>query len=192
MDRWLLVVMDACRYDVLNRLVVGYNVDEAYSRATCSPQWFRKEWTEDYGCFYISSNPHVSIFDDATNDDVVEIHERVPVGRGQKKTQPSLLTEKYLQNKDDYDRCVLHYMIPHQPYFNGPPYVCGDNGTISSYVADTQFFIECILPTILSETHDRPVAITADHGELLGEDDLWGHTCGEHELLHSVPWVRVQ
>jgi hypothetical protein len=35
-----------------------------------------------------------------------------------------------------------------------------------------------------------PVVVTADHGELLGEDGRFGHECHwEHEALRRVPWL---
>jgi arylsulfatase A-like enzyme len=37
---------------------------------------------------------------------------------------------------------------------------------------------------------DAIVVVTSDHGELLGEDELFGHG-HEHELLYDVPlWIR--
>lgn len=40
---------------------------------------------------------------------------------------------------------------------------------------------------------DCKVAITSDHGELLGEDNLYSHPKGvNHSILRTVPWLEVK
>ena len=40
---------------------------------------------------------------------------------------------------------------------------------------------------------DGKVVVTADHGELLGENGHWGHKIGlENTELLEVPWLKVK
>ncbi len=38
---------------------------------------------------------------------------------------------------------------------------------------------------------ENRIVITADHGELLGEDGLYGHGY-PHPLLRNVPWFEIE
>lgn len=43
------------------------------------------------------------------------------------------------------------------------------------------------------EEFERPLVITADHGELLGEGNYWGHPENvNHPILKTVPWIWIE
>jgi hypothetical protein len=114
----------------------------------------------------------------------------------------------------DHDRLVVHYMQPHHPFVASP--LEGDSGmartsqessACSPWVllrrgdADPDRVWESYLATLehvlgsvatLLENVDGRVAITADHGNLLGEWGLYGHPMHTPvPALLSVPWCET-
>ena len=115
----------------------------------------------------------------------------------------------------DPDRLVVHYMQPHHPFVPDP--LDGDDGlvragshsnTANPWVALRQDAVsvervreayranlEYVLREVASllENIDGRVAITADHGNLLGEWGLYGHPLATPvPALITVPWVETK
>ncbi len=146
-DEFVLVVLDACRFDTFESAISDYltgEIDKAWSPGSLTPQWGPQVWTEDYDLTYISSNPiigdfeysprnsdfgyntfcaadHVERFVDAYNfawdDDVESVY-------------PSDMTDIALEEaaRDEPTRLVVHYLQPHLPFI-------GEKG-FSHYVLD--------------------------------------------------------
>ncbi len=48
------------------------------------------------------------------------------------------------------------------------------------------------MKNLLNFTEERKVIITADHGELLGEDGLYFHPpFSEHRIIREVPYYEI-
>lgn len=117
----------------------------------------------------------------------------------------------------DRDKLVVHYNQPHSPYI-GIPKLLGHSNTPSAkpnayrpndepiwqrvragevsdhelrlaYVGNAARAIAALEPLVRAA--ERPVAITADHGEALGEWGMYTHDHAPHPKRRVVPWQRV-
>ncbi|WP_311170657.1 hypothetical protein [Halobellus ordinarius] len=107
------------------------------------------------------------------------------------------------------DRCIVHYMQPHTPYFvsseeyeeltdyEKEPFEAlksgdRDRGTTFNAYLDNLRFVLNHIETLLSNYDAENVVITADHGELFGEWGLYSHHAGiPHPQLRKVPWMKT-
>jgi hypothetical protein len=66
----------------------------------------------------------------------------------------------------------------------------GKEALQTAYEHNLECALFCARDAILSVNED--VVLTADHGELLGENDTYGHGLGrDHPVLRRVPWFTV-
>lgn len=142
---------------------------------------------------------------------------------GVETVNPHLLTDLAItawRNRTQYgfDKMIVHYMQPHQPFIGHPDLIhqmdieAEDNhegrenfgvwdsaykGTVTrqeileAYQDNLRYALECI--DTLRTNVDANIAITADHGNALGELRQWGHPAGS--LLSSVrkvPWTVIE
>lgn len=115
--------------------------------------------------------------------------------------------------ESSWDRCIVHYMQPHKPFlergnnrteYNVIPWSIGYEpycrvlrGDLS--VKDLHIAFRSNLRYVLFEVEillknidASKVAITADHGQALGENGLWDHVIGvNHPSMRRVPWVET-
>jgi membrane-anchored protein YejM (alkaline phosphatase superfamily) len=82
-------------------------------------------------------------------------------------------------------------------YVEDEPYEAGRKGMTSKeklwplYLDNLRLVLDSI-EVLLENLDAERVAITADHGELLGELDQWGHFQSiPHPQLKRVPWVET-
>jgi hypothetical protein len=68
--------------------------------------------------------------------------------------------------------------------------VLGKNGIKRGYESDLYRTLRQI-KKVSDNFPDKNIAVTSDHGELLGENGNYGHF-GEHPILHSVPWFEIR
>ena len=67
----------------------------------------------------------------------------------------------------------------------------GEEQTRKYYTKDLKMALEQI--ERLVKELDGKIVVTSDHGELLGENQEWGHYIGgKHEKLLDVPWLKVE
>jgi len=217
----VLVVLDACRYDMY-REVVG-SCDALDSVASTSTVWMDTTFGPAYdaevaGTAYVSANPYSHRLDPARFgllDHVWADHWDDDLG-----TIPAEPVTDHgiaVARSGRYDRVILHYMQPHFPFI-GDGHRLGRLGrggfglgeddsrnvwrmierdeldreaVVEAYYANLAYVFESV-ETLLSNV-DGTVAITADHGNALGEFGMWGHRAHVPiEPLRRVPWdVRV-
>jgi hypothetical protein len=128
---------------------------------------------------------------------------------------PESMTAAALSRGDD--QMIVHYVQPHAPYIGDHRLrdPADDESLLSSLqeiyrkigrydlsektISDADLRdayrsnLERALRAVrhLVERVDRPVVVTADHGELLGEDGRYIHGYPKHPLLCEVPWFVV-
>ena len=108
----------------------------------------------------------------------------------------------------DPERLVAHYMSPHMPYRaraireNRPlephernPWESLRSGTPrevvwEAYLDETRWVLDHV-GALLDNYDAEQVIITADHGELFGEQGLYAHPMVPHPRLRRVPWVET-
>lgn len=130
---------------------------------------------------------------------------------------PQAVTETALKYKDR-KKLIVHYFQPHAPYI-GKPQLLGYTGSkygaytgnppdakiakevkkglISKEKAQEAYCgnLRLVLKEAAKLIHSFkgiPIVITADHGELLGENNLWFHPRIPHPKLYEVPWFIVR
>jgi len=69
----------------------------------------------------------------------------------------------------------------------------GRNGLIQAYGENLKAVLDHASKLCRELPKDKKIVITADHGELLGENGLYRHPRGKHvPLLVNVPWFEVE
>jgi hypothetical protein len=68
----------------------------------------------------------------------------------------------------------------------------GKDGLIKAYIENLHRVLECV-KKLVENLHGK-IIITSDHGELLGEDGLYGHglPLPRHTKLIEVPWFVIE
>lgn len=207
-----IVILDACRYDVFRKVnTIPGNLIKARSPSTETKDWIRKvsPLLENY--HIISAHPwwyklskesgikqhHVWKDDSNVNDlNVVEPH-------------------TILDKADELSNLnkLIHMVQPHLPYIRGEgkefvqknrqgDFFSGahfttriNNGKILCEWEDLFDYYEENVKVALRNVSKRreeltPLVVTADHGELIGEMNRYGHGW-DHEKTREVPYLRV-
>lgn len=127
---------------------------------------------------------------------------------------PEEMTEIVLREKAR--KMVVHYVQPHAPYigdyrlretsgqdweeslediyerigrYGGEQKTISDDKLRRAYRSNLQRALASVRDLVKSL--DRPVVVTADHGEMLGEDGRYIHGGNPREELCKVPWFKV-
>ncbi len=110
------------------------------------------------------------------------------------------------------DKMVVFYLQPHTPYIRAPlPVQVGNthDGPTPENKSSIPELVKCgriswqqvqnayranlrwVLPEVkrLADMLEGPVKVTADHGEALGDEGLWGHANVPMDLIRWVPWL---
>lgn len=206
-----LVVLDACRADLLESVADEYNFlenanDHHISNASASAEWMTKnlvsrpEQTKDI-C-YISANPHDQLLSDANFVAVERVwedrwDETVNVTPPEAVTDTAILTHRENPGK----RLIVHYMQPHAPYVSSgrrDPFMDVKLGIISDdqlwaeYQENLRYVLDDV-ERLLENVSAEKVIITADHGEALGEFGVFGHRNDVPiDGLKVVPWCETR
>jgi len=106
-----------------------------------------------------------------------------------------------------FDRIIAHCMQPHSPYFSSSnkyeelnkyekyPFRALKEGKTEkvwdAYIDNLRYILDHVEKLI--QNTEGEVVLTADHGELMGEQRMYYHMPGNfHPKLKKVPWVRTQ
>jgi len=125
---------------------------------------------------------------------------------------PDFTTEHVIQagREHDFGRTVVHYMQPHIPHIaaaydgqrqptdiESDPWGAIRSGRASraeiweQYLDNLRLVLDSV-ESLLQNFDAETVAITADHGEMIGELGAYGHPAGfAHPDLKKVPWVTA-
>lgn len=117
---------------------------------------------------------------------------------------PRSVTDRAIDIWRNHDpgRQIIHYLQPHEPYIgvNDPPehglrqLGKGDisRERIWNYYLDTLRLVLDDVELLLENIEADTVAITADHGEAMGEWGFHSHNIGcPHPVVRKVPWVTT-
>ncbi len=206
-----LIVMDACRSDYFEQIYSNFFTGElikAISPATNTRDWLTTVFPDVYDHLYITSNvrvrnrsdgwPYWSLVDHFPNN--------ICIWRQEDKIDPRFFVpfpvyvSQAAVSSGKTKGLILHYLQPHQPYIGKVEFDHSDVDPLENierwrdaYCANLVLVLKeiaWVLPHLEGVT-----VITADHGEMLGEDGLKFHNrqsgVGTHPLLHEVPWLTV-
>lgn len=207
----VLVLLDCARPEMVAEVSDDYpyisSEETLQSVASCSSEWLRKTFREDYigqlaETAYITANPNTADIDSIDLiADLIEVW-RTDWNEKEETVPPSRVTDTAIQygREETWDRLIVHYMQPHPPFLTDAQESHGkvvhpDRNT------DTLTFPEALLageitPEIGWELHVEnlrvvldevnvlrqnldatQMVISSDHGQAFGEWRIYGHPC---------------
>lgn len=214
-DEFALLILDACRWDTI-RHFLGAEVRRAISPSVLTVRWLSACWPSENDITYVTGIPHIAPTPRDTNvnyDGTNHFQEVVYLGDDAwdadlKTVPPAPIRDAAIEA--DADRVIVHFLQPHMPFIGetrfeelaysqlGPPDVeAAPNEILDEVPNDTvrkayfdnlqRVWNEGVEP-LLKAFDDRHVVITADHGEMLGENGYYGHGRIRAPVV-VVPWV---
>ncbi len=202
-----LIILDACRWDVFEAVLAhciprGLQPRPVRSPATCTAEWLIavKPALEAEDTTYYTANAFVEreragrgLRVDLRN---VWLRHMTPCGLdGRQTVQPWVMNAVVLRQEMPAGVCprprarrVVHYAQPHYPPVAMK--LSAVSGCRCDYEASAEVVMRAALH--LAGLLPGPTVITADHGDMQGEDDLYGHDCRwDRPELWTVPWLEL-
>lgn len=207
----LLVVLDSCRFDYFqeeNR--IPGRLFKVVSSGNTTRMWLMNTFPNRYDdIVYVAANPYVSLEGFGVNH-FYKLEEVWKYGWDEEKStvppqEVNKAVERVLREHPN-KRVVAHYIQPHEPYIGkielpvgfwdvGEIKWCGEQGFPPDLVREAyRENLRLVLRHVEKLTSlGKRTVITSDHGEMLGEDGLWGHPveAGNKKPLLWVPWLIV-
>lgn len=202
-----LIVLDACRYDSFEYNHKAYfegELEKVESLSNHTADWFRKTFKKSIPAVYYSCNPNVNR--KTTNRIFQSCRELWNKDWDDKEAtvMPEKVNEIILSEKPK--KAVIHYIQPHYPYVASdfkydPPlvvFMIKNNIRRKTLVEAYRENLKNVLSHVQQLAKGFPnkkIYITADHGELLGEDYMYLHMYPDEiyiPLLREVPWFEVK
>lgn len=217
----VLFVLDACRHDMFNLVHkesgMAGTLIPVNSGAIETDLWYEKHWSE-YQEDIILITPHARIFKNGHCKNFYASVDTSDIKNQDDWRSPEMAVKVFREaQKENADkRFIVHLIPPHLPFLGEhgrkwlesirllihPDYkrIAGlcNNGRDLTWSKVKEFYIENIkfaigfIKNIPSEIAGK-IVITGDHGELLGENGLYGHGYKIDSLLETlttVPWFE--
>lgn len=216
-----LIILDACRYDFYNEIVKD-DVEYRISLGSMSKEHLEKTYKERSGLSniaYISANGHFTknklkeIIDTQPFGVLYEtILNRWDEEKGTVMPDSVRKDAENAEKLFPEKRKIIHFNQPHIPYIDyekpqkreeiretakNNAHRLAEKGQIpqsriaEEYKKNIRLAIKEVnklIPKLSGKT-----VITADHGELLGENGLYGHPYGGNaKVLRKVPWHQIK
>jgi len=209
-----LIILDACRYDYFNMLYSQYF--EGYLKKVCSPTNKTLDFLElllnkPLKVNYFACNPTIWLSNYKQVKKIINLADEA--WDSSLNTVPATKANRIILTKYKHllkQKCIIHYLQPHFPYIGKVkyPYLkkltdgsASNVGQLKTLLRETQDLLvkayksnlEYILESLsnILRYFKRPLVITSDHGELLGEDNLYFHDYPiqfYHKKLREVPY----
>lgn len=211
----LLLILDACRVDAIEEVADEYSFLDTpgtmRSVASTSIEWMEETFTDEYSdeienTVYVTANQHSSSVSELSFVDFENVYDYGwddEAGTIPAEVVTDISIEVGREYGDEYDRMIVHYMQPHFPsipkplghgnkfdnVWKGLMIGRGDEDEIwESYIANLRYVldqVEVLLENIDADT----VAISADHGNGIGEWGVYEHPVGiPTDPVKTVPW----
>ncbi|WP_181690886.1 hypothetical protein [Natronomonas sp. LN261] len=219
----VLVVLDACRVDLLRSVADEYDflgeIARVESVGSMSKEWMAKTFTDEHAdevadTAYVTSNVFSERMLDADRFGSLEEVWRDGWDEAADTVLPRTMTDRAIRTarEDDPDRLIVHYVQPHHPFvgleagFDADPFGPALSDTVVDALRkgkiDRETFWEAYrdnlrlalddVELLLSNVDADRVAITADHGDALGEWGIYDHPVGcLHPAVRTVPWATT-
>lgn len=218
----LLIILDACRVDLLRSVADEYafldGVERVESVGSMSKEWMAKTFTDEYESemartAYVTSNVFSERLLDGNRFGALEEVWRDGWDEAVDTVRPRTLTNRAIRiaREDDPDRLIVHYVQPHHPFLDLEAFDADPFGPALSDTAvdalrkgriDRETFMDAYrdnlrralddVEVLLSNVDADRVAITADHGDALGEWGIYDHPVGcLHPAVRTVPWATT-
>lgn len=217
-----LIILDACRHDMYQE-VTEKDVEKRVTKASTSEEYVEETFAEgDFSdVVYVTGNGFLTdeMMRKSIGRENVFAAKYEPVKHDWDEDFGHVLPESISRDARSANRLfpdqkkILHFMQPHAPFYGfdfggkkdsfnqdalkDKSYVQAELGWISeksiitAYKKNLKFVLDEVNELI--EELDGRTVITADHGELLGENGLYGHPRGSNaKALREVPWDVVK
>ena len=215
-DKFIIIIVDACRYDIFSNVYNQYLEGTLYRmnwNTSCTPDFIVKYYMDYIDAVYISANGFII-------DRNVNIPKYIKYNGSKhfKKVIPTFITgwdsyyntvlPKYVYYdtiNNLYDRIIIHFIQPHAPYRSFKFLKMNEkhltniyrenhsilSNIINAYISNLKWAMGYI-KKLVDIIKIRPIIVTADHGELLGEDNMIDHPCKyKHEKLNNIPYLII-
>ena len=214
----VLIVVDTCRPEWMEKVAVEYDmideVETIRSVGARTSEWtvrpFRKASSVDQPVVYIYGSKYGEFANEVADIDstfVKDEHYKYPPAN--KITDEAL---EQIESKPEDCRFVIHYAQPHFPVFrrNGSRTDIevvnattrgaksaavesgGDYQTVEDLFVSNLRYVMDEVSILVNERNNSQVALTADHGQYVGEYFFVGHPPGGRgETVRNVPWVQI-
>ena len=219
----LLVVLDACRVDLLQSVADEYDflgdIERVESVGSMSKEWMAKTFTDEHAnevaeTAYVTSNVFSERMLDADRFETLEEVWRDGWDGTADTVLPRTMTDRAIRiaRENDPDRLIVHYVQPHHPFvdldagFDADPFGPALSDTVvdalrkgkidrerfwKAYQDNLRLALDDV-ELLLSNVDAERVAITADHGDALGEWGIYDHPVGcLHPAVRTVPWATT-
>jgi len=220
-DDWdVLVVLDACRWDLMSEVTDEYefvNATHDYSLASSSEEWLGKTFdpVDTSTVAYVTANPFsAQVLDERRFQSIDEVW-RYAIDDTVRTIPADAVTDRAIEThrNQNPERIVIHYMQPHYPFVPNPmdeglsigSFGDDDRNSVwdrlrkgevardevwAAYRSNLEYVLDNV--ALLLENVDGDVLITADHGNLLGEYGIYGHPdYVPIPSLKRVPWCKT-
>lgn len=206
-----LVILDACRSDVMREVAGGYDFisdfDTRYSRASNSRQFMRRNFKQLYfpemeNTAYISANTFSEEMFSESEFLYLDHVWKYAYDEELGAVPPRPVTDRAIKagREVEFDHMIVHYMQPHAPLITDPDFNYFDelrSGEISKEEAlaahreNLRMVLEEV-QILLKNIDASKVVISADHGESFGEWGIYGHQPHSvHPSLRRIPWIET-
>lgn len=202
-----LIILDACRFDTYQKIFS--ECEKRISLGSHSAEFLQRNFGEGEfdDIVYINANIHFTdtkmeehigktdIFHEKFDTIMEKWDEEQGTVRPESVVEDALTAEKLLPEK----RKIVHFIQPHRPFVDnsieekGDVYRLAELGKIpqeevqKAYEKNTELLKEHVEKLV--EELDGKTVVTADHGELLGENGMYDHfRKSDAKGLREVPW----
>jgi len=209
-----LIILDACRYDYFRIL---HRCKYVLSAGTATPEWLYRNLKahNPHNLVYISANPYASRYklkEMGINPNFVIKSALIDLWNTKIDTVlPSEFTKFAINTIENHptQKYIIHYMQPHTPYLK--PLLKAVNGIRLSVDADELAMLGFYSKHKIRKAYfnnlklvwkyvrkllkhlSGKIIISSDHGNLLGEYDLFGHPpCFYVPELVKVPYLVIK
>ena len=198
-----LIILDACRYDYLKSIWIYNKVYKVKSPSSVTYRWLEKVFPDKYPYYFYSANPfinslNIGTWDYNANEHFIKVIDLSKFGWD--NNYGTVLPETvydYCQNAKL--KSIIWFLQPHYPYISFKSKISYKEFISNKIVENFKSYsyneiregyiynLKLVIPYILKliKVLDKPIMITSDHGELLGEYNKIGH----YESL-NVPELR--
>lgn len=213
----LLIVLDACRYDLFEEFAPQHpvyeefeSVEPVYSCSSATREWIERNITRSpddiiRDTYYVSCTPFTDEIDMNRFNGYDETwrYATDPEWRG---TRPDAITNASIDaiRNSGAKRIIAHYVQPHTPFVqNIEKYLAFEDGNAWQGLKHGHFDREEVwrdygdnlllvldhVQTLIDNASGK-VVVTSDHGNAMGEFGFYGHPpYVPHPTIKRVPWA---
>lgn len=219
LDWDVLLILDACRVDLLSEVTDEYEFLESQvptitSVGSSSQEWIRNTFTDSYSITvaktaYVTGNPFSDELLDPNEFLLLEEVWRYAWDDKTHTVPARPISDRLIDvmRTENPDRVIAHYMQPHATFIpHSDMQASGNQESIWMALREGEFEQETVwdayrdnlryvldeVSLVLENIDADTVVISSDHGNAIGEFGIYGHPSGYPiSCIREVPWVET-